>query len=60
MHVYAIGRPFSDFWDGWTSITLPSLSIDPKISTWETTPAIFFSWKLQTPITCFPIKLSLL
>ena len=57
---YAIGNPSSAFWDGWTKVTLPSLSIDPRISTWETTPAIFFSGKLHTPITCFPTRLSLL
>ena len=39
-------------------ISLPSLSIEPRISTWETTPAIFFSGKLQTPITCFPLRFS--
>ena len=55
---YATGRPFSDFWDGCTNITFPSLSIDPRIRTCETTPAIFFSSKLQIPITCFPIKFS--
>ena len=55
---YAIGNPFSALWDGWTKVTFPSSSIDPKISTWEITPAIFFSGKLHTPITCFPIKLS--
>ena len=55
---YAMGSPFSDFWDGCTNITFPSLSIDPRIRTWETTPAIFFSEKLQTPITCFPFKFS--
>ena len=38
-------RPFSHSWDGWTNITFPSLSIDPKMSTCETTPAIFFSEK---------------
>ena len=43
---YAIDKPFSAFWDGWTKVTLPSESIDPKINTWETTPAIFFSAKL--------------
>ena len=56
--IYAIGNPFSDCWDGWTKITLPSLSIDPRMRTCETIPAIFFSGKLQTPITCFPFKFS--
>ena len=42
---YAIGKPFSAFWDGWTKVTLPSLSIEPNISTWDTIPAIFFSGK---------------
>ena len=55
---YAIGSPFSAFWDGWTNVTFPSLSIEPKIRTWDLTPAIFFSAKLHTPITCFPIKFS--
>ena len=55
---YAICKPFFDFWDGCTRITLPSLSIDPKINTCEITPAIFFSGKLQTPITCFPVRFS--
>ena len=35
-----------------------TLSIEPKIRTCETTPAIFFSGKLQTPITCLPFKFS--
>ena len=56
--VYEIGRPFSDFWEGCNKITFPSLSIEPKIKTCETTPAIFFSGKLQIPITCFPFKFS--
>ena len=38
---YAIGNPFSDSWEGWTKITFPSLSIDPRIKTCETMPAIF-------------------
>ena len=49
---YAIGRPFSAFWEGWTKVTFPSASIAPKTKTCETTPAIFFSGKLQTAITC--------
>ena len=57
-YIYAIGKPFSAFWDGWTKVTLPSLSIDPSIRTWDIMPAMFFSAKLQTPITCFPFKLS--
>ena len=32
-------------------VTFPSLSTDPKIKTWDFMPAIFFSGKLQTPIT---------
>ena len=39
-------------------VTLPSASIAPKTKTWDTTPAIFFSAKLHTPITCFPFKFS--
>ena len=47
---YAIGKPFSAFCDGWTKVTLPSLSIDPSISACDFIPAIFFSGKLHTKI----------
>ena len=56
--IYAIGKPFSAFCEGWTNVTLPSDSIAPRIKTCDTMPAIFFSAKLQTPITCFPLRLS--
>ena len=41
-----------------TKVTFPSASIAPKTKTCETTPAIFFSGKLQTAITCLPFKFS--
>ena len=41
-----------------TNTTFPSSSIAPKIRNCDITPAIFFSGKLQTPITCFPTRFS--
>ena len=55
---YAIGKPFSAFCEGCSNVTFPSLSIEPKIKTCDLMPAIFFSGKLHTPITCFPNKFS--
>ena len=55
---YAIGKPFSAFCEGCSNVTFPSLSIEPKIKTCDLMPAIFFSGKLHTPITCFPTKFS--
>ena len=56
--IYAMSTPLSVFCEGCTKTTFPSFSIAPKIKTSDTTPAIFFLGKLQTPITCFPIRFS--
>ena len=53
-----MSNPFSVFCEGWTKTTLPSFSIAPRIKTSDTTPAIFFLGKLQTPITCLPTRVS--
>ena len=51
-----MSKPFTVFCEGCNKMTLPSFSIAPRTKTSETTPAIFFVGKLQTPITCFPTK----
>ena len=55
--VYAIFKPFLVDCEGCNKTTLPSSSIAPSTKNCDLIPAIFFSGKLQTPITCLPIKL---
>ena len=56
--VYAIFKPFIVGCDGCNKTTFPFSSIAPRTKNWDSIPAIFFSWKLQTPTTCLPFKLS--
>ena len=55
---YAIFKPFLVGCDGCNKTTFPSSSKAPNAKNCDLTPAIFFSGKLQTPITCLPLKLS--
>ena len=54
---YAIFKPFLVGCDGCNKTTFPSSSSAPNTKNCDLTPAIFFSGKLQTPITCLPFKL---
>ena len=58
IETYAIFKPFLVGCDGCNKTTFPSSSMAPRTKNCDLTPAIFFSGKLQTPITCLPFKLS--
>ena len=55
---YAIFKPFLAGCDGCNNTTFPSSSKAPNTKNCDLTPAMFFSGKLQTPITCLPFRLS--
>ena len=54
---YAIFKPFLVGCDGCNKTTFPSSSIAPSTKNCDLIPAIFFSGKLQTPITCLSFRL---
>ena len=58
IETYSIFKPFLVGCDGCNKTTLPPSSMAPRTKNCDLTPAIFFSGKLQTPITCLPFKLS--